>query len=341
MARLRIVGQGLAGTVLAWRCLEAGVPFEIIDRGEPVTASSLAAGLVTPISGQRLHLAPDHDALRNEMEAFFEALPLGEEDPVYERRLVIRILLTEKDADTWAQRLKRPSAAFQRHHAPAPPLPDALHPGRAAFSMTRSGLLDVPRFLEASRRRFREMGVFTTASIDPEHLLHDTRSDTTVFCTGPWLRRQAPFDQLPLLGSQGDTLTLHIPGLDLPPKWILNAGCWLVPLGNRRFRAGSTYLRTTDTRGVPSKQGRAQLETRLERLLATPFTIEDHQAAVRPVTASRRILLGRHPRYPHLAVFAGLGSKGVLTAPAAARHLFDHLIHGKSLPPENDVRSHF
>ena len=52
-----IVGQGLAGTTLAWCLLEAGLSVLVTDREEEVTSSKIAAGLITPITGQRLALS--------------------------------------------------------------------------------------------------------------------------------------------------------------------------------------------------------------------------------------------------------------------------------------------
>ena len=52
-----IVGQGLAGTQLAWRLFQRGKRVVLIDRDEAVTASKAAAGLVNPITGQRINLS--------------------------------------------------------------------------------------------------------------------------------------------------------------------------------------------------------------------------------------------------------------------------------------------
>jgi glycine oxidase len=54
-----ICGQGLAGTLLAWKLLELGQPVIIIDLDEAVTSSKIAAGIVTPITGLRLALSHD------------------------------------------------------------------------------------------------------------------------------------------------------------------------------------------------------------------------------------------------------------------------------------------
>jgi glycine/D-amino acid oxidase-like deaminating enzyme len=53
-ADILIVGQGLAGTLLAWECERAGIAFAVADCGHAAAATSAAAGIVNPITGRRL-----------------------------------------------------------------------------------------------------------------------------------------------------------------------------------------------------------------------------------------------------------------------------------------------
>jgi glycine oxidase len=49
-----IVGQGLAGTTLAWQLKWRGLRGVIVDRDDGTSASKVAAGLMTPVTGKRL-----------------------------------------------------------------------------------------------------------------------------------------------------------------------------------------------------------------------------------------------------------------------------------------------
>jgi aspartate oxidase len=50
-----IVGQGLAGTILAHHFLEAGIPFVIYDSPEThFTSSQAAGGIFNPVTGKDL-----------------------------------------------------------------------------------------------------------------------------------------------------------------------------------------------------------------------------------------------------------------------------------------------
>ena len=49
-----IVGQGLAGSLLASELLDAGKTIQIFDADHEGAASAIAAGIINPITGRRL-----------------------------------------------------------------------------------------------------------------------------------------------------------------------------------------------------------------------------------------------------------------------------------------------
>ncbi|HNM27974.1 MAG TPA: FAD-dependent oxidoreductase, partial [Saprospiraceae bacterium] len=88
----------------------------------------------------------------------------------------------------------------------------------------------------------------------------------------------------------------------------------------------------------PTAGERAILRGRLADMLAAPYEIVAHRAAVRPSTKDRRPFLGLSLLDPRVALFNGLGTKGALLAPYWAQHLADHLLNGAALDPEVDIR---
>ncbi len=332
---LHIVGQGLAGTALAWRCNQRDLPFRIFDEERSPTASQIAAGLVTPIAGQRLALTQGW-AFLEEMATFYRAVGslLGQSD-IYRRREAVRFLISPLEAQRWAKR--RGDPLYQAEILPGDPdLPGSgFRAPLGAFRMRRSGCLDVPSWLARSRAWFREQGVYEKRHIDPEDCPAD--EGTWVFANGPWLFAQARFDWLPMRYAHGDILTLHILDLEDDSR-IFNGACWLLPTGHSscHWRAGATYKARSRPETAPRVNGRREIERSLREFLRFPFTVEEHVAAVRPVTLTRFPTMGRHPGWPHLAWFGGFSSKAVLTSPQYANVFLDHLLDGTPLPPEVD-----
>ncbi len=335
-AGLHIIGQGLAGTILAWRCLQAGVPFTIRDQQRAFTASKVAAGLVTPVTGQRLARTVGWQ-WQPEMVTFYRWVEGELSQSFYEARPMLRVLASEEERKVVEKRLKDPDYVPLLGEITDPLDDSVMRMPFGSVTMPDAGQLRVPEFLAASRLHFQSLGCWLGESIDGQQWPTDRQ---VVLCQGPWLCDQALFDWLPMRYSHGDILTLSIPALDRLPgarDRLYARQCWLLPDGNDRWCAGSTYVGVGKPTTEPFPEGRNHLETLLGEWLACDFEVIDHVAAVRPVTLTRHPILGRHPAHPHLAVFGGLGSKGVLIAPHYASVLLQHLLNGAELPREVDI----
>lgn len=337
-----IVGHGLAGASLGWELIRRGHRPLVIDREEAVTSSLVAAGIVTPITGQRVALGwriaefwPCAAEFYKTTAAllgrnFFHFLPH------------VRLLNTADEERRWAE--KRNDPAFAQWLVS--PQPDPLVPPGAVagpgFAM-QSAWLDVPGWIRASRQWLKDRQLFLAADAGPAstnpagHATMATSAGTIhartiVFCQGHEASRHPHFSWLRWKSAKGEILDLSIP--DLPGDRILNRSQWLLPLGHGRFRSGSGYA-WDDLTTSPTESGRRAIEAQLARLITVPWQVTGHSAAVRPIIRESRAIIGRHPAHPQLAFFNGLGSKGVLHAPWFAAQLADHLITGR--PPEYEA----
>ena len=160
------------------------------------------------------------------------------------------------------------------------------------------------------------------------------KARNVVFCEGFGLRKNPFFNYLPLNGTKGELLEVHIP--DLTIDFILKSSVFLLPLGDHRYKVGATY-KWKDKTNEPTEECRAELTEKLERFLDLPYTVTDHLAGIRPTVTDRRPLLGKHPEYSNIYVFNGLGSRGVMVAPWAAPQLYDFIENGVEILPEMDA----
>jgi len=142
------------------------------------------------------------------------------------------------------------------------------------------------------------------------------------------------FNHLPLQGNKGELITIKAKGIDITR--ILKAGVFLIPIGNDHYRVGATYSRN-EKDDEPTEAALAELRTKLEKLINVPYEVIEQVAAVRPTVSDRRPLVGRHQDWPNVYVLNGLGSRGVLIAPYAARQLYDFIESGQSLDPDMDI----
>ena len=340
-----VVGQGLAGTALAWSLRWSGARVLVVDRDIAITSSKIAAGLITPITGQRLVKTWRFDELWSAAITFYRRVEQETGTTLFRVKPMVRLFSTSTEVDQYARRLA--AGEFREMvREPEPPLdPSSFVSEQGGFEMPAAGQLDVPRYLLASREHFAREDCYLTTNLDAERDLEldglgvrlprlGVSAEKLIFCQGidatlnPWFRavRFKP--------AKGEILTVRIPGLC--ESRVVHHGVWLAPLGGELFRVGSTY-EWQQLDNVPTPAGRGEILARLREFLLLPFEVIDHQAAVRPIHLNQYPIVGLHPDHEQLGYFNGLGSKGTLHAPFFASHFVRVLAGEVALDPEVDL----
>lgn len=342
--RILIIGQGLAGTALAWRLWEREVPFLIVDRDEAVTSSKVAAGLITPITGMRLTVSWRYDVFYREALRFYRACGKRMKQRFFFPRGYVRLLKNEAEIAKWHKRRRDPDMQPFLHRQTPELNAEVIHQPDNGFQQRHAAWLDTNTYLESSRQFFESLDSYTTAEVKPEDVHDDAdgiewnaqRFSHVIWAQG-WSAEKHPlFHWVPFQSALGTILTV---AADLQgEKRILNRGCWLLPRNDGSLRAGSTYEWKFDDPNTPSADQVQTLEATLHSLLKVPLNITVRQTAVRPIIKNRQALMGTHPTHPRIAFLNGLGSKGSLRSPWLARHLIEHLLDGAAIDTEMDLQ---
>ena len=345
-----IVGQGLAGTTLAWHLLQAGQRVMVIDAEAPVTSSKIAAGLITPITGQRMVPSWRVDEFLPVAEQFYRGIEQRTGHSFFHHRTAWRLFSSVAEQQIWPKRAARP--ACQPHLVLPQPQPviDAtiVEAGLGGFAM-HAAQLDVVAYLHASRTAFAAAGGYSAMTLDWQRDVSlGTATNTETITVGPHRTRRLIscegyaaklnpyFAAVPFKAAKGEVLTvrMHQP----MPCQALHRDLWVAPTATPDvFRVGSTYDWATLDQ-VPTVTARDQIERKLQAFLRVPYSVLDHQAAVRPIIQFSKGVMGLHPQHQRLGYFNGLGSKGALQAPLFARDFAACLIDGAPLPDEQDLR---
>lgn len=314
----QIVGQGLAGTCLAWHFLDRGADIMISSDGRD-GSSRVAAGLVNPVTGKNFAPSWRIADFLPEAQIFYQDI---------ESRLGIRcwhplpVVRLARDAMEWArieERLARPETSPWLVGPVDPPA--GWH---AAVELRGGARLDTRLFLDASQAHFEKLGLYHQKN----------HAAATISCEGAagLLDNQLG----PHRCAKGEILTLEAPGWSQSGIRV-GGGGWLVPIGNGRFKAGSTYEWDV-LDAMPTREG---LERVSEIALALggdgSFTIIAHEAGVRPILRRSQPLIGRLPDGGW--VFNGLGSKGSLYAPGCACRLAAACLEGAPIEADLDFQT--
>ena len=341
-----IIGQGLAGSVLAFYLLDKNCNVLVMDDPNLPKSSTVAAGIYNPFTGRKLVKTWMADLLFPLIERFYNKMQNHLETKFLHSMPMYRPFLSQKEQNDWV--IKTDDPDFSRYIANVVPPSDAL-PGivnpLGGMMLDKCGFLDIQQLIKSMRDYLQNRGLLKLEHFDEACLevrednvrYQDIQAKRVVFCDGAFLTKSKWFEWLPLRPVKGEILTIELEGsLD----YIVNRGVFVLPVGGKKYKVGATFD-NKEISLVPTVKAREQLIYKLEKLVSMPYRIKDHVAGIRPATADRRPFIGLHPKFEPLAVFNGLGTKGVSLAPFLAREFFEFFEQGRPLIPEVAITRHF
>jgi len=343
MAHYFIVGQGIAGTTLAYTLLTRGHTVQIADNNRPHTASKVAAGLFNPITGYRMtktwlaeRLFPFLHEFYPAMERVFHArffYPL----PMY-RPFESMAQQNEVLAETANEKLARYIDKIVEPNGYGGKVKDDF----GGIMLKSCGYVNLPVLLASAQSVWQRANLYIADEVkesdirisDKKIYWRDIEADYLIFCRG-WQESESNFFGLPFRPVKGETLQVKF--LDQKYYEIINRGCWILPQADEAYRIGATYHQQ-DLTLQPTPKAWEELTGKLAKLTDASWKLISRSVGIRPATYDRRPFIGMHPQQPRIGIFNGLGAKGVSLAPYFAAIFADFLEEKTSkLPTEVDI----
>ena len=333
-----IVGAGLAGQSVAIHLLRAGQKVSVVDNG--VNHSSIiAAGMVNPLVFRRMTKSWRVDEFTPYLKEFYQSIENICGKPVFRPITIRRMFSNEHERELWLDKQEREE--FQSYMEKVTQEDIDFNKVINNFGSGRvknAGWVNTDVFLNECKNIIRKDGEIIELQFEYKDLDHLTYQgeeySDIIFCEGYMGKYNPWFGHLPLNQTKGDTLDIR--SKQIPENESVNRKCFVLPLGENRFKVGSTYQwHTSDP--TPNEEGKNAILEKLSFLIDEEFEILDHSAGVRPTTYDRRPLIGSHPEHPNYHIFNGLGTKGYMLAPLLAKEFCDYLLLEKPLHKEVNI----
>lgn len=323
-----IVGQGLAGSLVAWELMQRGENIAVIDEGLPVTSSKIAAGMFNPINTKRYTVSANVEA---NIEAALNVYGSMEKElgiTLINRQNIYNVFGNTKEGNDYTLKLDHPF--FQKHTISKPFPEEHIIQPFGAFEVGLSGWIDLRKMLSSIRNCISTKHVLVEEIFDYSKLSHqeDTweykhiRAQSVIFCEGYKANQNPFFSDLNIIPCKGDVLEFEAPDLQLTR--VVKKGIYIVALGEGKFKCGSLYKWENNNTEV-QQADYDELKQKLDSLIDVPYAITKHEAAIRPTTKTRETLFQKHDTLPNIYVVNGLGTKGVINGVKAVRQLIETL----------------
>lgn len=340
MKKALIVGQGIAGTVLAHTLLMQGIDAWVLDYPVPgETASRVAAGIINPVTGKRFVPSWMYDTLFPFARQFYLNLGTQLKVSIWTDFILERLLNSPEEMNNWSVRMEA---------ANHPSTLDNASP-QSAWKQWLTSDFFVGMVQGAARVHFEVLLPAYRAHLHARQRLIETQLteqeivslykkdfEWIVFCVGAKAAQGELFSHLPWNLTKGEALVLHHASETFPTHALLKKNMLLAPMQPGYFWLGSTNA-WSYTDEFPTEAGKKTLWHGLEEMLQWKPSMVSHRAAIRPTVKDRRPFMGAHPTVHKVFIFNGLGTKAALLAPYWAQHFSHYLIHGVPLSKEVDI----
>lgn len=291
-----IVGQGIAGSVLALSLQDLSIPFEIINN-ESFLSASLTSGATLNFFNFRKETISEYK--KEEWEnaiRYYQGLELQ-----------------------WKTSFLSPKPIVEL-------VEDSQYPAVPSWQLFEKRIIDATYFLDARkmilsvRKMWQEKKLYRSGKINYDELKieeqciswRDKQYAAVIFCEGAQARNNPFTASFSWTKNKGDVLLLSIPDLD-ESKIYQTPLHRLLPLGNQVFWLGSQHIWQFEEAIPDLDWAQKQLEY-LQENLKLPFTLLEHKVAERPTTAGQKMIIQFLENQRRIGIINGLGSKGWIRA---------------------------
>ena len=337
-----IVGSGLAGIAFSEMALQNDKTIFVFNN-QSQNSSRIAGGLYNPVILKRFSevwqakeqldlLYPFYAILENKLGVKLDyKLPL------------LRKFYSAEEQNNWFTASDKPNLSdflstnliTKKWDA----IPSPFNYGEVLFS----GYVDTGLLLDSYKEFLLQKGLYEETSFDYSKLVvnsdsveyNNIKAKHIIFAEGFGMLFNPFFNKLPLDGTKGELLLIKAPNLNLDV--MVKSSVFVLPVGNDYYKVGATY-NWEDKTNIPTEAAKKELTDNLKELINCDFEIIEHYAGVRPTVKDRRPLVGTHPLYNNVHVLNGLGTRGVMLAPAMAKNLFNHIENQSPLDKHIDIR---
>jgi glycine/D-amino acid oxidase-like deaminating enzyme len=336
-----IVGQGLAGSAVAYQLIKRGKKILVIDQSHDNTSSRIAAGLFNPLTGRNLKKTWLADPIFRYLHDFYPEAERATNEKFFHSMPLYRPFFSVEEQNEWMAKSIDPAFESYVNKIYTRKTVAGVNDKFGGLLLNQCGYLESDKYVKAIRGLIEKEGIFIEHNLGQEELevskSHVSYKDFTarkiIFCEGVSVRNSKWFSGLSIIPLKGETLTIQS---SEPLQQIINRGVYIVPAGKNKFRIGSTYNLDVLKTGV-TEEAKIELTEKLNELINFTYQIVSQEWGIRPTTRDRRPIMGAYPENPSTVIFNGLGTKGVSLSPYLSANLVAWLEGETDLNKEVDV----
>jgi glycine/D-amino acid oxidase-like deaminating enzyme len=210
-----IIGQGLAGSALAYRLIKDGKQVVLLDQPEANRSSQVAAGLFNPVTGRKMVKTWKGELLFPEIVPFYQELEEVTGRKFLTQQSIYRPFLSIEEQNEWMGHSSDPALQPFVQKIEAESQHKNLKDPFGGVKLQLSGWLDIPTFLEGMVAYFGDRLI--QEEFKEENLLPEgdagwsygaLKTKALIYCNGLGSMQSRFFSFLPFAPVKGEILEL-------------------------------------------------------------------------------------------------------------------------------------
>ena len=340
-----IIGQGIAGTMLAWHLIKAGQKVLVVDRASGNNASSIASGVINPITGKRFVKSWKMDEILPFAVETYQTIQTEFQVPLFQHLPIFHILNSNEELNDWSAKTNADGYEKYLSSNRIQKLDETkvINP-LGSFAVNESCKIESSILLENARQWLTEKVSFLAENFDETQLqyhanfiqYYDLKSERIIFANGYQAIHTPLLNGIKFVPVKGEGLLIEMQ--DFYTENIIHGDVMISPTNEENtYYVGSTYEWSFEN-AQPTEAKFKELTERTKKTIACNFKVIKHVSGIRPASKDRRPIIGMLPHQPNVGIFNGLGTKGFSLAPFFAHHFCNHLMNNEPLFSDVDVK---
>lgn len=341
-----IVGQGIAGTFIAYQYSIRGKNILVINSEESMTSSRVAAGIINPVTGRQFVKSWMFDELWAYLIPFYQDMEQFLNTVFFHRTSIFRSLPTAKEFNDWSVRSEsRDILKVLASNADISKFGSFLKLPEY-YTAFNGGRLDTNVLLDKMRSYLQSKNAYISETFDYERLITNNdfvsyknyTAGKIIFCEG-YRGKDNPYFRIEGFNPfRGDVFEVRTDGIHTND--IIKNELFFVPTGSDLLWVG-----TANSYNKPGSKSKEtvinEMRDKLSDLLTGEYHIVSEKGAFRPAVKDRRPLLGRSNIGDNVYIFNGLGSKGASLGPYFSQQLYDYIENSGYLTADVDIKRYY
>lgn len=337
-----IVGQGLAGTFLAFQLMQQGKSVMVLDKGLQYSSSRVAAGVINPMVLKRLTITWRAKEFLSYNPGFYLALDEYLGNKHHFEIPLKKLISSTEEIGFWEHRYDKENVSDFINKELLDVDSDLMPTENFKVGVVKqTSWLNISAVLKCFRNKLIEESCLLEEDFDfsmlQENQYKDINFNNIVFCEGAHGKNNPLFKDLPFSLNKGQLITIK--NHELPSESILKKKVFVLPTGKNEFKIGATYSWKWDTSSEESahkiEDDKTELlKAQLKEMTKAEYTVVKVETGIRPAVKDRRPLIGRHPEKKNVYLFNGMGSRGCFMAPLLVNEFIDFVEKGTALHKE-------